>query len=130
MQTGAEHERREKKSETKFNDACDSVRLKLIYADQVNDAGYALTKFYHEAQVAHSNQQARKEDAMLKFATSAGFFFYTSLEDQRLMRVHHLAGSAVDQNDEEHDLGCASSELRMASRGSFLFEEYELCSTY
>ena len=100
----------------------------MIYADEVNDVGHALTKLYHEAQVAHGTKQARKEDAMLKFATSTGFFFYVSLEDQRLMRVRHQSGSGIDENDEEHGVGFASGECRLASMGSFLFDHYKIGS--
>ena len=65
---------------------------------------------------------------MLKFATSAGFYFYMSLEDQRLMRVRHLASSTMDENDGLHEVGFASNECRLASRGSFIYDEYEICT--
>ena len=37
----------ENKREAKFEENCNMVRLQLIYADQVNDAGFELTKLYH-----------------------------------------------------------------------------------
>ena len=85
-----------KKQQEKFEEKTNMVRLQLIYADMVNEKGHELSKLYHQAEISRGPKQARKEDAMMRCAERHGFWFYTSLDDQRIMRMRRYAMNEGD----------------------------------
>jgi len=62
---------------------------------------------------------------MLKYATGTGFYFYNSLEGQRLMRMRHPARCMDGDAEHQGQFPIDDGECRLASKGSYLYEFYE-----
>ena len=82
--------RRGNKRIDKFAENCNTVRLQLMYLDDVNDTGHALTKLCHESETYDGDKQIKQLQQMTNFAKDNGMYFQTLAQDNKNMRaIYH-----------------------------------------